>query len=491
MRDLNKKNIIVLCCILGLIFRVVICFFYRGGWRPDEIFQNLEPAHHLLTGHGVVTWEWQAGVRNWVLPGAIAGIWEITRAMGLGLPVVAVKLVFAVLSVSIIVVFATLGGMLYGRAGAWTCGVMAALWPDLLIGADRTAGEFQAGNTMGLAIGLAMIGRQLQLQGRDNLKPYLGCAAFLGLTVVLRFQLAPAVALSMLWVLFWLPTWRDRIAIALTSLLPVLALGIVDGMTWGGFYPSIVNNFYVNIFKSVSKNYGVMPFYYYVESIISFWQFAFLAFVFLFVKGMKRAWMPAVIGTVIIFYHSLIAHKETSFIYAAMPPLVLVASLGLSSILEKLQPKAFAAAIAVVAMCCCMAASPFKQHMNMVSRIPALLYKASRQEDSCGVAVLVGSDEWGDTGGYSQFTKRDIPLYFYYDKADIQNASHQYNYVVSYRTYRLIGDALHAVACKGYYCLYKTAQTCSGAPDYSQFEKMVTRAENQRVSGQDPWLVKP
>ena len=146
---MNVRKIIILCCIVGFLGRIIGSLAYAGGWRPDEIFQNLEPAHRLITGHGVVTWEWHARIRNWVLPGIIVGIWDVTRLLGLGTPIVAVKLVFPLLSVSIIATFAALGSMLYGRVGALTCGLIAALWPDLLIGAERTAGEFQAGNTLG------------------------------------------------------------------------------------------------------------------------------------------------------------------------------------------------------------------------------------------------------------------------------------------------------------------------------------------------------
>src|ERR1700747_3685781 len=59
----------------------------------DEIFQAIEPAHRLVYGYGLVPWEFQLGMRSWLLPGAVAGRMEVSRLAGDGpeyyLPVVA------------------------------------------------------------------------------------------------------------------------------------------------------------------------------------------------------------------------------------------------------------------------------------------------------------------------------------------------------------------------------------------------------------------
>ena len=51
---------------------------------PDEIFQVLEPAHRLAYGYGLVAWEFQLGVRSWLMPGLVAGIMEFSRILGEG-----------------------------------------------------------------------------------------------------------------------------------------------------------------------------------------------------------------------------------------------------------------------------------------------------------------------------------------------------------------------------------------------------------------------
>ena len=45
---------------------------------PDEIFQVLEPAHRLAYGYGLVAWEFQLGVRSWLMPGLVAAMIELS-----------------------------------------------------------------------------------------------------------------------------------------------------------------------------------------------------------------------------------------------------------------------------------------------------------------------------------------------------------------------------------------------------------------------------
>ena len=39
----------------------------------DEIFQATEQAHRLVYGTGLVPWEFQVGIRSWILPGVHRG----------------------------------------------------------------------------------------------------------------------------------------------------------------------------------------------------------------------------------------------------------------------------------------------------------------------------------------------------------------------------------------------------------------------------------
>ncbi len=46
--------------LLAIVVRVLIAVSTRTYFQPDEYFQSLEPAHHLVFGYGHLTWEWMA-----------------------------------------------------------------------------------------------------------------------------------------------------------------------------------------------------------------------------------------------------------------------------------------------------------------------------------------------------------------------------------------------------------------------------------------------
>jgi phosphatidylinositol glycan class B len=45
---------------LAIGLRILIALSTRTFFQPDEYFQSLEPAHHLVFGYGHLTWEWLA-----------------------------------------------------------------------------------------------------------------------------------------------------------------------------------------------------------------------------------------------------------------------------------------------------------------------------------------------------------------------------------------------------------------------------------------------
>src|SRR6266478_5207578 len=75
----------LLCLIvLGVLLRLVPTVFVPSINWGDEIFQTVEPAHRLVFGYGLVAWEFELGMRSWLLPGVLAGLIEIARIIGDG-----------------------------------------------------------------------------------------------------------------------------------------------------------------------------------------------------------------------------------------------------------------------------------------------------------------------------------------------------------------------------------------------------------------------
>jgi len=69
----------------AISIRVLVALFTRTYFQPDEYFQSLEPAHHLVFGYGHLTWEWLARkpIRSILYPMLNVPIYWILSITGL------------------------------------------------------------------------------------------------------------------------------------------------------------------------------------------------------------------------------------------------------------------------------------------------------------------------------------------------------------------------------------------------------------------------
>lgn len=70
---------------LALVVRILVALFTRTFFQPDEYFQSLEPAHHLVFGYGHLTWEWLTPkpIRSIVYPALNVPIFWLLKMSGL------------------------------------------------------------------------------------------------------------------------------------------------------------------------------------------------------------------------------------------------------------------------------------------------------------------------------------------------------------------------------------------------------------------------
>lgn len=69
---------------LALSVRLLIALATRTVFQPDEYFQSLEPAHHLVFGYGHLTWEWLTPhpIRSIVYPALNVPVYWALRTLG-------------------------------------------------------------------------------------------------------------------------------------------------------------------------------------------------------------------------------------------------------------------------------------------------------------------------------------------------------------------------------------------------------------------------
>jgi phosphatidylinositol glycan class B len=214
---------------LAILLRLQPILAMPSAVWPDEIFQTAEPAHRLVFGSGLVAWEFQLGVRSWLLPGIIAGLMELSRLIGDGpdyyLPVIATA--FAGLAAAPVVCCFQWCRPLFGMGGALLAAFAVAVAAEPVYFGARTLSETVAGHLLVLALWALEPGYPVVSRRR-----LLGGGLLLGLIFVIRVQLAPAIAVLMLWT-----NWRAdrrRIAATLVGAAAVVATaGILDTLTLG------------------------------------------------------------------------------------------------------------------------------------------------------------------------------------------------------------------------------------------------------------------
>jgi phosphatidylinositol glycan class B len=198
MRFLSERSAeigLAVLVALAILLRLQPILVEPSAVWPDEIFQTSEPAHRLVFGSGLVAWEFQLGVRSWMLPGIIAGLMELSRIIGDGpdyyLPVIAVG--FAALAAAPVVCCFLWCRPLFGVTGALLAGLAVAVAAEPVYFGARTLSETVAAHLLVVALwvlepGYLVISRSRLFVG----------GALLSLVFAARVQLAPAIAVAML-----------------------------------------------------------------------------------------------------------------------------------------------------------------------------------------------------------------------------------------------------------------------------------------------------
>jgi len=396
---------------------------------PDEIFQTAEPAHRLVYGNGLVAWEFQLGVRSWLLPGVIAGLMELSRLAGDGpdyyLPLIAVT--FAVLAAAPIVCCFLWCRPLFGVPGALLAGTVVAVAPELVYFGARTLSEVVAGHLLVVALyvlepGYRVISRRRLVVG----------GALLGLVFVTRIQLAPALAIAALWT-NW-PIDRRRLFATLSGVGAVLAAaGLLDTLTLGYPFASLWRYVLYNLYYGVSSTIGVEPWNYYLLGELGVWGAACTTLLLLAFLGTRRMPLLLVLAVIIIAVHSGIAHKEYRFIYPAILLVAVLAGIGLAQMASwgqdwllgrgvpnkgvALIGTAFALGWWCIASFQVWTGATLTTHRQRMHDSLAAASFVAHRPAPCGIGLygLAGAD-WRVYGGYTYF-HRPAPMYWPEDEA--------------------------------------------------------------------------
>jgi phosphatidylinositol glycan class B len=374
---------------------------------PDEIFQTLEPAHRLVYGYGVISWEWRLGIRSWVFPTFLAGVMRATAWMGSASAGYLLGTAIVLSLISLVTVW--FGYAWAKRASGTPAAIIAAIACTFCFGlvyfAPKALNEVVAAHVLLPGLYLGVYGERLGERKRLFVAGLL-CA----LAACLRIQLLPALVFAMVY--FCCPRWRERIpAVAAGATVPVLVFGVTDWITWSYPWQSFIRYFEANVVQGPGKLFPVQPWYWYLLILVVLLGPAVL----LLFHGARRSPFLAIFCAIVVVSHSLIPHKEIRFIYPILAPAITLAAMGIVDLLHEIKhglkildnPRwVVAVGVAFLFVSSALLAAQCTDWYRTRWGDGAF-DRLSREPGVCGVGIYRAM--WWESGGYTHF-HRDVPI---------------------------------------------------------------------------------
>jgi phosphatidylinositol glycan class B len=81
---LKKRRLLGFSCLF--LIRALAAVLCESYFVPDEHWQSLEIAHHMVFGYGFLTWEWHKGIRSFLFPAPFALLYKLLQWFRLDTP---------------------------------------------------------------------------------------------------------------------------------------------------------------------------------------------------------------------------------------------------------------------------------------------------------------------------------------------------------------------------------------------------------------------
>lgn len=436
--------LLALGLVSGTVVRLWLALTDHGQYWPDEVYQSMEPAHRMVFGYSLVAWEFVVGARNVLLPGLIAGVLAVFKALHLDDPNLYVPVVrggFALLSA-----FTAVGVFRLSRVVG--CALPTAVVATLALAWMNLAIYFSPRAMSEVASALPVTWGFVFLLGPPSRRRLVLGASLLGLAVVLRIHCG-LFAVGALVTLLVQRRLRDAGLAFMVLLGWAVFYGLLDLVAWGGFLHSALLYLRFNLLEGRAAEFGVSPPSFYTRSLMRslgahWWLLAIFG-----VLGLRRA--PAVAAMALLFLlgHIALPHKELRFIVPIFPLFCVAAAAGIESLWAHWRVAGVTALLALLATSVVSLVTFHRltwhdfggwestSAYDSGGSITRLLMAASRRDDLCGLALEVGGR--GNTFAYFAL-HQDVPFY----EAPLPPRERGfYNYVISHQGQRQ-GDVFAA-----------------------------------------------
>ncbi|XP_040082495.1 GPI mannosyltransferase 3 isoform X1 [Oryx dammah] len=314
--DLLGENIYLVLFIIAL--RICNCFLVQTSFVPDEYWQSLEVAHHMVFNYGYLTWEWTERLRGYTYPLIFASIYKILHLLGkdsVHLLIWIPRLAQALLSAIADLRFYSLMKQLENQQVArWVFFCQLCSWFTWYC-CTRTLT-----NTMETVLTIIAL-FYYPLEGSKSMD-----SVKYSSLVALAFIIRPTAIIP------WIPLlfkhfWQEqrKLDLILHQFLPVgfvtLSLSLIIDRIFFGQWTLVQYNFLkFNVLQDLGSFYGSHPWHWYFSqgfpAVLGTHLPFFIHGCFLAPKR-YRIFLVTVLWTLLVY--SMLSHKEFRFIYPVLP----------------------------------------------------------------------------------------------------------------------------------------------------------------------------
>lgn len=309
-KELSLEMKILWC---GIFFHLLAVIFSEGFQRPDEhlgIMRFVAMKLQMITPEqGQVSWEYPAMIRPWLQPFFHYLILRPFQFLGLNDPFVMSFMLRLVSSI-------------FGLVGTWSfylyfkndfqkkesfLFVLLSLWFIPFFHARPTAENWCASAFI-IALPWVLSNKKSLLAG-----------FFLALSFIFRYQMiVPIGALALWMIVFKKISLKNFFLISIGFLITNAVSTIIDYWGYGTWTFAPWNYWYHNIVEKRAASFGVEPWWYYLEKIITrgippFSLFIFFGTLLFWWKEKKHVLTWISLSFLVV--HSLIGHKEVRFLF--------------------------------------------------------------------------------------------------------------------------------------------------------------------------------
>ncbi len=434
----SMKMVLAAFLVSSFAVKVVVFAFWPNTSYADVTMQYLEQAHRLLYGQGLVPWEFAVGARSWLVPGLIAPAMKVAELIGGGpqAQVLAAAMVCSLFSLLMVVPSFLWGWRFVGALGAVLCGALGAFWFETVYYSGHPLQD-----TFGTFFLIPGVYLAYPNGPERDFRRLVWAGVFLGLAVAFRMQLGPMAAVAAIGVARF--NIRSYVALALGGIASMAVLGVLDWITWGVPFNSIIQ--YVkyqgsSIGETGSGKFGYIPWYSYPAWILAYYSGAFALMVVTALVGMRRLPLLMVVAVANVLVLELVAMKFPRYMYPGIPLVLVLCGIGGAELTLRLWGgkvrtgllAAYSVLFIVVTSGLLGAFGYFSSHF-VLGRGTILATRAVNADPkACGLAIAPAS-AWWLSGGYV-FLDRRIPLYGTdADDPASRQQSTAFNYILSTR----------------------------------------------------------